>query len=121
MFYNYILEIKHASRVHGICCYPLGKLHSTYNAISPIVYFVLFISTFCTLCAVPNMKVFCRSPISYFPGMLLRYFVNNFEMVTVAPVSRDITFTFTFHMRCIITIIIIMIIIKLLLLILLLR
>ena len=61
------------------------------------------------MCAVPNMEVFCSSPISYFPGMLLKYFVNNFEMVPVAPVSTGITFAFTFHMRCIIKIILIII------------
>jgi len=33
--------------------------------------------------------------------MLLMYFLNDFEMVPVAPVINGITFVFTFHMRCI--------------------
>src|SRR5215813_10014665 len=33
--------------------------------------------------------------------MLLTYFLNNFEMVPVAPIITGITFVFTFHMRCI--------------------
>jgi hypothetical protein len=33
--------------------------------------------------------------------MLLRYFLNDFEMIPVAPVITGITFVFTFHMRCI--------------------
>jgi hypothetical protein len=33
--------------------------------------------------------------------MLLRYFLNDFEMVTVAPIIVGITFVFTVHMRCI--------------------
>jgi len=36
-----------------------------------------------------------------FPGMLLTYFLNDFEVVPVAPIITGITFVFTFHMRCI--------------------
>jgi hypothetical protein len=35
--------------------------------------------------------------------MLLRYFLNDFEMVPVVPIITGITFVFTFHMRCIST------------------
>ena len=38
------------------------------------------------MCAVPNITVFCSSLISCFPGTLLRYFLNDFEMVPVAPI-----------------------------------
>jgi hypothetical protein len=44
--------------------------------------------------------------------MLLTYFLNDFEMVPVAPIITDITLVFTFHMRRIIIIIIIIIIIS---------
>ena len=40
------------------------------------------------MCAVPNMAVFCSSLTSWFPGMLLTYFLNDFEIV---PVARIIT------------------------------
>ena len=53
------------------------------------------------MCAVPNMAVFWRSLTSCFPGMLLTYFRNDFEIVPVAPIITSITFVFTFHMRCI--------------------
>jgi len=33
--------------------------------------------------------------------MLLTYFLNDFEMVPVAPIITGITFVFTFYMRCI--------------------
>jgi hypothetical protein len=33
--------------------------------------------------------------------MLLTCFLNNFEMVPVAPIITGITLVFTFHMRCI--------------------
>jgi hypothetical protein len=32
--------------------------------------------------------------------MLLTYFLNDFEMVPVAPIITGITLVFTFHMRC---------------------
>ena len=53
------------------------------------------------MCAVPNMAVFCSSLTSCFPGMLLKYFLNDFEIAPVASIITGITFVFTFHMRCI--------------------
>jgi len=70
-----------------------------------LLYF--HISTFRRMCAVPNMAVFCSSLTSCFPGMLLTYFLNDNEIVPVAPIITGITFVFTFHMRWIIIIIII--------------
>jgi len=45
-----------------------------------------YISTFRSMCAVPNMAVFCSSLTSCFPVMLLAYFLNDFEIVPVAPI-----------------------------------
>ena len=64
-----------------------------------LLYF--YISAFRSMCAVPNMAVFCSSLTSWFPGMLLTYFLNDFEIAPVAPVITGIAFVFTFHMRCI--------------------
>ena len=60
-----------------------------------------YISTFGSTCAVPNMAVFCSSMTSWFPVMLFTYFLNDFEIVPVAPIITGITFVFTFHMCCI--------------------
>ena len=38
------------------------------------------------MCAVPNMAVFWSSLTSCFPGMLLTYFLNDIEIVPVAPI-----------------------------------
>jgi hypothetical protein len=46
-----------------------------------------YISTSRSLCAVPNMAVFCSSLTSRFPGMSLTYFLNDLEMVPVAPIT----------------------------------
>jgi len=76
------------------CCY-----YSCLVSVLNLLYF--YISTFRSMCAVPNMAVFCSSLTSCFPDMLLTCFLNYFEIVPVAPIITGITFVFTFHMRCI--------------------
>ena len=50
-----------------------------------------YISTFRSMCAVPNMAVFCSSLTSWFPVMSLTYFLNDLEMVPVAQIITGIT------------------------------
>ena len=69
----------------------------TCDAVSHDKRFVL--SEVCPQC--PNVTVFSISLMSCFPGMLLRYFLNDSEMVPFAPVTTGITSVFTFHVRCI--------------------
>jgi hypothetical protein len=38
----------------------------------------LYISTSRSMCAVPNVAVFCSFLKSFFPGMLLKHFLNDF-------------------------------------------
>ena len=63
-----------------------------------VLYF--YLSTLRSMCAVHNMAVLYSALISYLPGMLLRYFLNDFVMVPVAPVITCMTLVFTFPMRC---------------------
>ena len=58
--------------------------------------FTLELSEVCVQC--PIWIFFCSSLISYFPSMLLRCCVNDFELVLVALVITGITFAFIFHM-----------------------
>ena len=60
-----------------------------------------YVSTFRSMCAVPDMAAFCSFLTSWVPGMSLTYFLNDLEMVPVAPIITGITLVFTFHMRCI--------------------
>ena len=66
-----------------------------FHTVKYVLYF--YISTFCSMCAVPNMVAFCSALISFFPSMLLRYCLSEFEMVPVAPIITSITYSFTFH------------------------
>ena len=69
--------------------------------VSALALLYFYVSTFRSMCAVPNMAVFCNSLTSWFPGMSFTYFLNDLEMVPVAPIITGITLAFTFHMRCI--------------------
>ena len=71
------------------------------SLVSALNLLCFYISTFRSVCAVPNMAAFFSSLTLRFPGMLLTYFLNDFEIVPVAPIITGITFVFTFHMRCI--------------------
>jgi len=51
------------------------------SLISVLNLLYVYISTFRTMCAVLNMAVFCSSLTSWFPGMLLTYFLNDFELI----------------------------------------
>ena len=51
------------------------------------------------MCAVPNMAVFCSSLTSWFPGMLLTYFLNDTEIVPVAPIFTGIAFYYYYYLN----------------------
>ena len=99
--YTYIPEKNYVPREYSVAdiLLLLFMVLISSASVSNLLYF--YISTFRSVCAVPNMTVCCSSLTSCFPGMLLTYFLNDFETVPVAPIITGITFIFTFHMRCI--------------------
>jgi hypothetical protein len=99
--YTYIPETNYVPREYSVAAILLF-LFMVHTPLSPVLNLLHFyISTFHSMCAVSNMAVFCSSLTPWIPGTLLRYFLNYFEMVPVAPIITGITFVFTFHMRCI--------------------
>ena len=100
--YTYIPETKYVPREYSVAVLLLFMVLILLVSVLNLLYF--YISTFRSMCAVPNMAVFCSSFSSCFPGMLLTYFLNDFEIVPVAPIITGITFVLTFHMRCISTV-----------------
>jgi hypothetical protein len=68
-----------------------------------------YIIAFRSMCAVPNMAVFCSSLNSTVSCYGADVFSEWFEIVPVAPIITGITLVFTFHIRCISIIIIIII------------
>jgi hypothetical protein len=99
--YTYIPETNYVPREYSVAVILLF-LFMVHTSPAPVLNLLHFyISTFRSMCAVPNMAVFCSSLTSWIPGKLLRYFLSYFEMVPVAPIITGITFVFTFHMHCI--------------------
>ena len=102
--YTYIPETNYVHREYSVAA-TLLLLFMVLTSLVPVLGLLYFyISTFRSMCAVSNMAVFCSSLTSCFHGMLLTYFLNDFEIVPDAPIITGITFVFTFHKRCIIII-----------------
>ena len=60
-----------------------------------------YVRRFIGICAVTNIAVSCSSLMLCLPGMLFRYFLNDFEVVLFAPVITAIPFVFTLYICCI--------------------
>ena len=95
--YTYIPEKKHVPKEHRVAATPVLLFMVRISLVPALTPLYLYVSTSRCMCAVPNMAVFCSSLTSWFPGMLLTYFLNDFEVVPVAPIITGITFVFTFH------------------------
>ena len=99
--YTYILETNCVRREYSVAAILLLLFMVLISLVPVLNLLYFYISTFRSMCAVTNIAVFCSSLTSCFPGMLLTYFLNDFEIVPVAPIITVITSVFTFHMRCI--------------------
>ena len=99
--YTYIPETNYVLKEYSVAAILLLLFMILIPLVSMLNLLHFYISTFRSMCAVPNMAVFFSSLTSYFPGMLLTYFLNDFEIVPVAPIITGIALVFTFHMRCI--------------------
>ena len=99
--YTYIPETDYVPREYSVAAVLLLLFMVLISLVSVLNLLYYYISTFRSVCAVPNMAVFWSPLTSCFPGMLLTYFLNDFEIVPFAPIITGIAFVFTFHMRCI--------------------
>ena len=84
--YSYIPETNYVPREYSVAAILLLLFMVLISSVSVLNLLHFYISTFRSMCAVPNMAVFCSSLTSCFPGMLLTYFLNVFEIVPVAPI-----------------------------------
>jgi hypothetical protein len=95
----YIPETNHVPREHRVAAILVLLFMVLISLVPALTPLYLYITTFQIMCAVPNMPVFCSFLTLWFPDMLLTYFLNNFEMVPVAPIISSITFVFTLLAR----------------------
>ena len=101
----YTSDTNYVPREYSVAAILLLLFTVLISLVSVLNLLCFYISTIRSMCAVPNMAVFCSSLTSCFPVMLLTYFLNDIEIVPVAPIITGITFVFTFHMRCIYTVV----------------
>ena len=88
--YTYIPETNYVPREYSVASILLLLFMVLISLVSVLHLFYFYISTFRSMCAVPNMAVFCSSLTSWFHVMLLAYFLNYFEIVPVAPIITGI-------------------------------
>ena len=84
--YTYNPETNYVPREYSVAAILLLLFMVLISLVSVLNLLYFYISTFQSKCSVPNMAVFCSSLTSCFPGMLLTYFLNDFEIVPVAPI-----------------------------------
>jgi len=82
---TYIPETNYVPSEYSVAAILLLLFMVLISLVSVLNILYFYISTFRSVCAVPNMAVFCSFLTSYFPDMLLTYFLNDFEIVPVAP------------------------------------
>jgi hypothetical protein len=76
--YTHIPTTNHVPKEYNVAAI-LSLLFMVPISLAPVLTLMYFyISTFQSMCAVPNTAVFCSSLMSWFPGMLLTYFLNDF-------------------------------------------
>jgi len=107
--YTYIPETNYVPREYSVAAILLLLFLVPISLVPMLNLLHFYVSTF------RSMAVFCSSLTSCFPGMLLMYFLNDFEIVPVAHIITGITSVFTFHLRCIIIIILLLLLLLLLL------
>jgi uncharacterized membrane protein len=97
--YTYIPETNHVPKEYNVAAILSLLFMAPISLVPALALMHFYISTFRStcMCAVPNMAVFCSSLTSWFPGMVLTYFLIDFQVVPVAPVITGITLIFTYY------------------------
>jgi len=88
--YTYINETNYVPREYSVAAILLLLFMMLISPVPVLNLLYFYISTFRSKCAAPNMALFCSSLTPCFYGMLLMYFLNDFETVPVAPIITAI-------------------------------
>jgi hypothetical protein len=89
--YTYIPETNHVPQEYSVAAI-LSLLFMVSLSLAPVLALMYFyIRTFRSMCAVSNVAVFCSSLTSWFPGMVLTYFLNDFEIIIIIIIIIIIT------------------------------
>jgi len=78
VIYTYIPETNYVPREYSVAATLLLLFMVRISSVPVLNLLYFYISTFRSMCAVPNMAVFCSSLTSCLPVMLLTHFLTNF-------------------------------------------
>jgi hypothetical protein len=81
IIYTYISETNNVPREYIVAAILLLLFMLPISLVPVLALLCFYVCTFRSMCSVHNMAVFCSSLTSWFPGMLLTYFLNDFEIV----------------------------------------
>jgi hypothetical protein len=84
--YTYIPETNHVPKEHNVAAILLLLFLVPISLAPALALMYFYISTFRSVCVVPSVAVFWSCWTPWFPGMVLTYFLNDFEMVPVTPI-----------------------------------
>ena len=74
--YTYIPETNHIPREYSVSATVSLLFMAPISLVPALALLYFYVITFRSMCAVPNMAVFCSSFTSWFPGMLPMYILN---------------------------------------------
>jgi len=74
-FYTYIPETNYVPREYNVAAILLLLFMVLISLVLVLNLLYFYISTFRSMCVVPNVAVFCSSLTSCFPGMLLTFII----------------------------------------------
>jgi glycerol-3-phosphate acyltransferase PlsY len=74
--YTYIPETNHALREHFVATILMLLFMVRISLVPVLTLLYLYVSTFRSMCAVSSLT-------SWFPGMLLTYFLNDFDFIII--------------------------------------
>jgi hypothetical protein len=75
--YTYIPETNNVPREYTVAAILSLLFMVPISLVPALALLCFYVSTFRSMCAVPNMAVFCSSLTSWFPGILLTFNNNN--------------------------------------------
>ena len=110
--YTYIPETSYVPPEYSVAAILLLLFMVLVSLVPVLNLLYFYISTFRSMCAVPNMAVFCSSLTSCFPGMLLTYFLNDFEIVPVAPIVTGITLLLLLLLLVVVVVVVVVVVFK---------
>ena len=82
--YTHIPEKNYVPREYSVAAVLLFLFMVLISLVSMLDLLYFYISTFRSVCAVPNMAVFCSSLTSWFPGMLLLLLLLLLELQSIS-------------------------------------